>query len=379
MRCGEVHCESAIRLVHEMPVRWTASARTSVISEAIGMPTGQTVSQALQPDHLIRGAYVAAGATFDAAQRLPEGRILAHRGPAVVDEHEVQLFRAVDSDLRLELDVRGARGPGDELRVGADLLTGRAAREQLQDRRGVVERRDDLLHAHDRDVYCRKARRQVGVALVRDEHERAGVRDEDVATSDADIRLQERSSQLFARDRDQRRRVVVDRMPDDLGEERRDLLARLVDRGRDEVRGTLACELDDPLAEVRLDRGDAVCCKVLVELDLLGRHRLRLHHELRLLRAADRGDHPTRLLGVHGAVHLGPDRFCLACESVDERGHVVDRALLPFREICPQARPIDLAHPVGTAQAERRERAMERDPQLVRVERAVELAAELGL
>ena len=162
---------------------------------------GVDVAEHVPADHLVGGTDVAARAALDAPQRLAERWVFAHGGAAVVDEHEMQLLRTMDTDLRLELDVRGARRSGDELRVRTDLLSGRAPREELQHRCGVVERRNDLLHADHSDVHRGKARREVGVALVRDEDQRAGVRDEDVATGDANVRLEERGAKLIARDR----------------------------------------------------------------------------------------------------------------------------------------------------------------------------------
>ena len=47
-------------------------------------------------------------------------------------------------------------------------------------------------------------------------------------------------------------------MSHNFAEELRDLLARLVDRRRDEVRRSLTGELDDPFAEVGLHRVDAL-------------------------------------------------------------------------------------------------------------------------
>src|SRR5439155_6341763 len=168
-------------------------------------------------------------------------------------------------------------------------------------------------------------------------------------------------------------------MPDDLREQHGDLLAGLVDRRSDEVRGALAGELDDPFAQVRLDSGDAVRGEVFVEIDLFGRHRLRLDDELRPLRPADRGDHAARLLGIDRAIDLRAYRLGFLGKAGDERGDVIDRVFLTRGEVGAQSGPIDLPHAVGAPQAERRQRAVERDPQLVRVERAVELAAEFGL
>ena len=152
---------------------------------------GVDVAEHMPADDLVRRADVAARAAANAAQRLAERGVLAHRGATVVEKDEVQFLWAVHADLRLELDVRGPRRPGDELGVRAELLACRAAREELQYRHRVVERRDDLLDAHERDVHRRERRREIGVALVRDEDERARLRDQDVAARDADVRLDE--------------------------------------------------------------------------------------------------------------------------------------------------------------------------------------------
>ena len=49
MRSGVDHWRMKRRFAQDIPVRSTAFARTSVMSEASGMLTGQTVSHALQP------------------------------------------------------------------------------------------------------------------------------------------------------------------------------------------------------------------------------------------------------------------------------------------------------------------------------------------
>ena len=66
---------------------------------------GVDVTEDVAADLLIARTYVAARAATDAAQRVPGERVVAHRGPTVVEEHEVQLLWSVDPDLRLELDV----------------------------------------------------------------------------------------------------------------------------------------------------------------------------------------------------------------------------------------------------------------------------------
>ena len=189
-----------------------------------------------------------------------------------------------------------------------------------------------------------QCRREVGVAFVGDEHERPRVGDEGIAAGDPDVRVDEALPQLLPRDGDERRDVVRDRMTHDLAEELGDFLAGLVDSGGDDVRRPLAGELDDPLAEVGLHSVDALRLEVIGESDLLRRHRLRLHDELRLLRAADRRDDAARLLGVDRPVDLRADRLGLARESFDERRHLVDGLRFAGGQVGTQPVPIDLAH-----------------------------------
>ena len=60
-----------------------------------------------------------------------------------------------------------------------------------------------------------------------------------------------------------------------------DRVAVAVQRGGDDVARRFAGELDDPLTEVGLDDRRAGGIERLVERDLLGRHRLRLHDRAR--------------------------------------------------------------------------------------------------
>ena len=83
----------------------------------------------------------------------------------------------------------------------------------------------------------------------------------------------------------------------------------------DDVARTLRGALDDPLAEVGLGHVDATLLEVVVEVDLLGRHRLRLHGSTdppsrRELGDQLRGVHPgRRVVHLHAEApkrHLGP-------------------------------------------------------------------------
>ncbi len=80
-------------------------------------------------------------------------------------------------------------------------------------------------------------------------------------------------------------------------EELGDLVGRLLERGGDDVRRVLAAELEDVLAEIGLDDLQPGRLERGVELDLLGRHGLRLRNELRVVPSADLDDIGAGLLG----------------------------------------------------------------------------------
>ena len=131
---------------------------------------------------------------------------------------------------------------------------GGAPREQAQQHREIGERRDEPLHADERDVDARQARHEPPVALVRDEDDRAGLADAEVRAGDADVGREERLAQLAPRGARQRLELGRDGRAVDAGQELGDVLVRLLDRRRDDVHGVLAGELEDVLAEVGLDR-----------------------------------------------------------------------------------------------------------------------------
>ena len=88
--------------------------------------------------------------------------------------------------------------------------------------------------------------------------------------------------------------------------------------------GRLAGRLDDELAEIGLDDLDAGRLEVLVQADLLGRHRLPLHDHAPV--AQDDLRHVPRGVGAGGRpVDDDPGRLELLLERVEQRRQVVDR------------------------------------------------------
>ena len=120
---------------------------------------------------------------------------------------------------------------------------------------------------------------------------------------DAHAGLEERRAQALARVRDQLLRVVRHRAAAVGREHLGDLAARAVDDRGEDVRGPLAGELDDPLAEVGLDGRQARRLEGVVELDLLGDHRLALGDHLHAAPARDLEDRAHGVVGGRRADH----------------------------------------------------------------------------
>src|SRR5215217_2318121 len=80
---------------------------------------------------------------------------------------------------------------GDEVGVDRDLLPRPTPRQELHERREVLELRDHLLYPHHDDVYGRNASYQPGVALVGDGADSACLGDPEVGARNAYVRVQE--------------------------------------------------------------------------------------------------------------------------------------------------------------------------------------------
>jgi hypothetical protein len=214
--------------------------------------------------------------------------------------------------------VGGGSRTGDHRDVAREELTGRAPRQGAQDRLDVPEALDELLHPHDRDVDARERGDDARVALIGEDDERAGLGDRDVRARDAEVRRQELLPELAARDRDEPRDVGREPLVHLLREDLRHLLLREVDGGHHHVRRALPGELDDPLAEVGLPHADAARLEVRVEVDLLGRHRLRLHDPPHAARAAEAQDVVPHLRRIGGAEDRRPGARRLRLELPGE-------------------------------------------------------------
>src|SRR5438045_2646665 len=99
----------------------------------------------MSADLLIARTHVAARTATDAPQGVPGERVVAHRCAAVIEQHEMQLLGAVDSDLCLELDVGRDRMSDDLAEKLGDLFTGLVDRRCDEMRRPLARELDDPL------------------------------------------------------------------------------------------------------------------------------------------------------------------------------------------------------------------------------------------
>ncbi len=151
-------------------------------------------------------------------------------------------------------------------------------------------------------MHARERADEPAVPLVRDEADRARLGHGEVGPRDAHVGGLEDLPQAPAGEAGERLELRLDRLPGDPREERRDVGPRLLERRRDDVPGMLAGELEDPLAEVGLDRLDARRGERLVETDLLAQHRLALGGHARARAPADLDGRPAGVGGRRAPV-----------------------------------------------------------------------------
>ncbi len=91
----------------------------------------------------------------------------------------------------------GAADPGD---VGGEQLAGGVLRQDLDDRRGVLQRRHQLLDADQGDMDLRQGGGQPGIPLVGDQGEAAGLGNSNIGAADSHVGVQISLTQLLAGD-----------------------------------------------------------------------------------------------------------------------------------------------------------------------------------
>ena len=279
------------------------------------------MSKRVSPHDLVGRTDIRARAAADAAQGRPRHRIRRHRPPPVVHQHDVQLV---------------SRGrPRDERRIRRDRLRRRRARQQPHLPHRVRERRHDLLDPRRDHMYRRQAGRQPPVALIRDQHHPTRLRDQRVRARHPHPRCQEAGPQPPSSAGHHCRNVVrVENLPQRLAQHRRHLLPTLMDRWHHQMAGPVGGQLQDPLAQVTLDRANPPRCQVVVHLQLFRHHRLALDHQIAPARPTELRDVAVRILRRGGRIdrrpsggRLGPELRHIAIEIVDHT--ILDRGQLP--------------------------------------------------
>ena len=239
------------------------------------------------------------------------------------------------------------------------------------------QRGTQLLDAHDRDQRLGQGQAHPAVALGLDDHHGPGLGDGEVRARDRHLRSQELLPQVEPRGLRERPRLVgqVGRGgASDAGhlalEDVADLAPVAVDRRDQDVRRQVAPELDDELREVRLPGGDALARERLVELDLLGGHRLDLDDLVGAGVAHDPGHDRVRLGRVARPVDRAAGGGHVARQPVEQLGQVGDDLVLDRRAGQAQGLPVralgDRAGPLGADRPRRRRQVR---PELVVGER----------
>ena len=135
----------------------------------------------------VDGADVQAGRAADAAERLAADLVGEHVGPAVVEQHEVELARAV-----------ALAHAGPERGVRVHPLAGRRARQQLEEDLHVAPGRHELLDAHHRDEQLGQRGAHAPVALGLEDADGAGLGHREVRPGDPHPRVEELPPQVRA-------------------------------------------------------------------------------------------------------------------------------------------------------------------------------------
>lgn len=225
----------------------------------------------------VHRAVIETGAAADAVQRLALAFIGQQPRTAVVHQDKIELLGTVDFS--------GTARTAQKRGVDGKRLPGGAAAQHLQEGGQILGAGNDLLKPRDGDLNAGRGTGQPRIAFVFHQHDGPGVGDEKVRSRDAQIGRDE----LFAQHAARHLRLLL-RLLDTLhlerfGEDVGHVVARLVQSRGDDVVRLFVSQLQNVFAEIGLHDLDPAMFKMLVEVDLLGGHRLRLDDALHALLA----------------------------------------------------------------------------------------------
>ena len=153
------------------------------------------------------------------------------------------------------------------------------------------------------------------VALVRNDRERARLRDAEVRAGKAHVGLMELRLQLPPRDLHEPLHILMILfLARRLLELVRNLITRKMDGRQHHVGRAFSTQLHDPFPKIRLAEVDAVLLEMRIQSDLLRRHGLGLHHALHPVLRRDPRDDRASLGGIGGAMDDGAAPFRLLLE-----------------------------------------------------------------
>ena len=205
----------------------------------------------------------------------------------------------------------------------------------------------EFLDAQDGDQHLRQRQAHPPVALGLQHDDRPGIGDGEVAAGHRDGGAQELLPQVQPGRLGQLRRGVADpvrcrpaHLTHLLDEDVADLRAVAVDRRYQDVRGQVVPELHDQLGEIGLPYVDALLGQRVVELDLLGGHRLDLDHLAGVVRLDDVGDDRVGLCRVDRPVHHAAGRGDPLLQLLQQFGQAGEDGVLDRRAGQPQVFPV---------------------------------------
>ncbi len=245
---------------------------------------------------LIHRANVQAAAAANALQRFDRLRICQDAAAPVIQQHQVERFRPVFA--------LGSARAGNQGSVGRNLLAGSAARQQLEQHGERFPIGDDFVNPHHRHVHPGQSCAHAPIAFVGNDHQRAGLGDQEVGSRYAHLRSQELLPERAAGDLRQPFGVGRGIHPQFFLEQPGDLLFGQMHCRDDDVRGAGPRQLDDVLPQVSLVDGYAGLFQGPVQADLLGRHGFDLHRGAHLMRRGDLQHDTTGFRGIGCPVHL---------------------------------------------------------------------------
>ena len=237
--------------------------------------------------------------------------------------------------------------PGAERRVNAEILPRGGPRQQPQQAGRVLQRRHHFLDAGQRDMYFRQGLGQIAIALVGHDHAAAGFGNQEIGAGDADVRRQEPLPQFAPRLRQNvpplgkhpvRRQIRVRQAELCLP-----ILAVQVKRRGDDMARRLVPQLDDILAQIRLDRLDSGGLQMRIDAELFRDHGLALGHRPRPGILTNLQHRRPRVIGRAAPMHLPTGRQHVRLERLQIEIEVRQRMIL---DVPPDvAQPLELRQP----------------------------------